>query len=115
MMKTRNQEIASDVFERVNAHNGESRSKKDEYKSAANNFPVLVQTAGLAQALSFIEARGSEMGKALLSDLSNTLRSENLSQASRNTENLQEYLHLTRQVQLALLWYKRFASSVLDT
>ncbi len=111
-MKTRNQEIASDVFTRISAHKG--KEKISEYKSMAEKLPVLVHTAGLAQALSFLETRDSKMAKQLLEDLSATLGCSDLSGDSRNTTNLQDYLHLTRQVQLALLWYKRFATSVLE-
>jgi CRISPR-associated protein Cmr5 len=113
-MQTRNQEIAADVFLKVSEHTNKSKEQKEQYKSNADKLPVLVQTAGLAQALSFIESRGSDMAKVLLNDLANTLGKPNLSSDSRNTQSLQEYLHLTRQVMLALLWYKRFASSVLD-
>jgi CRISPR-associated protein Cmr5 len=118
-MQTRNQEIAADVFNRVN----EIKQNKEEYKSMADKLPVLVQTAGLAQALSFVEARGTETQKQLLKDLSETLKkvvkieqlkNQSLPEYSRETTSLQEYLHLTRQVMVALLWYKRFASSVLD-
>lgn len=118
-MQTRNQEIAADVFTRVK----EVRQNKEEYKSMADKLPVLVQSAGLAQALSFVETRGSETQKRLLEDLSETLknvgrierlRNQSLAEYSRETTSLQEYLHLTRQVMTALLWYKRFASSVLD-
>jgi CRISPR-associated protein Cmr5 len=116
-MLTRNQAIASDVFLKVSSHNKDkSKKQKEEYKSMAEKFPVLVQTAGLAQALSFIEVKAmdNEMHKKLLSDLCATLKRPNLCNDSRNTQNLQEYLHLTRQVMLHLLWYKRFAKSVLE-
>jgi len=113
-MQTRNQEIASDVFLKVSNHKDKSKKQKEEYKSMAEKFPVLVQTAGLAQALSFVEASEKAMQKQLLTDLCATLNRPNLCDDSRNTQNLQEYLHLTRQVMLHLLWYKRFAKSVLE-
>lgn len=113
-MQTRNQEIASDVFLKVSNHKDKSKKQKEEYKSMAEKFPVLVQTAGLAQALSFVKADDNEMRQKLLADLCATLKRPNLCNESLNTKNLQEYLHLTRQVMMALLWYKRFAKSVLE-
>ncbi len=113
-MLTRNQEIASDVFLKVSEHKNRSKKQKEEYKSMAEKFPVLVQTSGLAQALSFVEASDKAMQKQLLTDLCATLNRPHLCRDSRNTENLQDYLHLTRQVMMALLWYKRFAKSVLE-
>jgi CRISPR-associated protein Cmr5 len=113
-MLTRNQAIASDVFLKVSNHKDKSKKQKEEYKSMAEKFPVLVQTAGLAQTLSFVEADDNVMHKQLLIDLCATLKRPNLCNESLNTQSLQDYLHLTRQVMLHLLWYKRFAKSVLE-
>lgn len=113
-MLTRNQEIASDVYLKVSNQREKSQKQKEEYKSIAEKLPALVQTAGLAQALSFVEASEKSMQKQLLTDLCETLNRPNLCSDSRNTQNLQDYLYLTRQVMLALLWYKRFAKSVLQ-
>jgi len=116
-MNTRNQEIASDVFNRVKEL--ENNPKKKQYGSMAHKLPVLIQTAGLAQALSFIDAKSkSPSGRVLgtlLNDLALTLKtqgSQELLSRSRNAE-LSEYMHLTRQSLFALIWYKRFAQSVL--
>ena len=113
-MLTRNQEIAANVFQKVSTHKTRLKKDKEEYKSIAEKLPVLVQTAGLAEALSFVEASEKSMQRQLLTDLCETLSRPNLCNESRNTQNLQDYLHLTRKVMLALLWYKRFSKSVLD-
>ncbi|MDQ3012023.1 MAG: type III-B CRISPR module-associated protein Cmr5 [Acidobacteriota bacterium] len=100
-------------------------------------MPVLIRTAGLAQALAFVDARGSEAHKLLLahlaqlvfmtapSELKEKLMSarderaklecyrEFLLERSRAAE-LEEYRTLTQRAMAALLWYKRFAQSVLE-
>jgi CRISPR-associated protein Cmr5 len=116
-MRTRNQEIASDVFDRVKAL--ENNPDRKQYGSMAHKLPVLIRTAGLAQALSFVEAKsksgtGQILG-TLLKDLAQTLKIEDtqhLLSASLGSD-LPEYLHLTNRTLFALLWYKRFAQSVL--
>ncbi len=116
-MQTRNQEIASDVFERVQKL--EKNEKKKQYGSMAHKLPVLIQTAGLVQALSFVQAKSTSKGgkilETLLNDLAQTLEFTNgdaLVSASRNAE-LSKYMYLTKRSLAALLWYKRFAQSVL--
>jgi CRISPR-associated protein Cmr5 len=116
-MQTRNQTIAADVFARVQKL--EKDPKKKQYGSMAHKLPVLIQTAGLVQALSFVQAKStSKSGKALeilLNDLAQTLEFANgqaLVSESREAE-LSKYLYLTKRCLAALLWYKRFAQSVL--
>ncbi|HBT47369.1 MAG TPA: type III-B CRISPR module-associated protein Cmr5 [Peptococcaceae bacterium] len=111
-MRTRNQEYAAQIFEQVTQVSEEERKK---YGSLAHRLPVLIRTAGLAQALAFVDARGKEPGKRLLNDLATVLRFEDkdkLLERSRQAE-LPEYMCLTRDVLGALAWYKRFAQSVL--
>ncbi len=82
----------------------------------AHKLPILIRTAGLAQALAFVNARGKEEHKRLLNDLALTLKQqnrENLAETAMNAA-LSEYIYLTQQALAALLWYKRFAQSVLD-
>jgi CRISPR-associated protein Cmr5 len=116
-MQTRNQEIAADVFERVQKL--EKNEKKKQYGSMAHKLPVLIQTAGLVQALSFVQAKSTSnsgrMLRTLLDDLAKTLEFTNgdaLVKESRNSE-LSKYIYLTKRSLAALLWYKRFAQSVL--
>lgn len=111
-MRTRNQEYAAQIFEQVKQV-GEDERKK--YGSLAHRLPVLIRTAGLAQALAFVEARGGAAGRKLLRDIAavvNEVNEEKLLARSRTAE-LPEYMLLTRNVLAALAWYKRFAQSVL--
>jgi CRISPR-associated protein Cmr5 len=80
----------------------------------AHQLPILVRSAGLAQALAFLETRTPHGHCQLLKDLAATVgEPETLAQKAR-TAPLNEYIYLTRQVMAALLWYKRFAQSILD-
>ena len=111
-MRTRNQEYAAQIFEQV-TQVGEDERKK--YGSLAHRLPVLIRTAGLAQALAFVDARGKNPGKRLLDDIAAVLRfkdKDELLRRSREAE-LPEYMRLTRDVLTSLVWYKRFAQSVL--
>jgi len=109
-MQTRDQEYAVDAYKRVSKIKEADRTS---YGSMAHKLPILIRRAGLAQALSFVESRGSEAQKQLLEDLGATVRrGGNLANAARSAE-LADYMLLTKQVMDALLWYKRFAQSVL--
>lgn len=118
-MQTRDQKYAMDIYNRVKSVK-ETNPKDfcDSYGSMAHKLPILIRTAGLAQALAFVEARaeGQKSGalKRLMSDLAETLhKSGTLTEVAR-TSPLSEYMFLTQQTMAALLWYKRFAQSVLD-
>ena len=114
-MLTRTQRYAAQIIGQVTGVPEEQRKK---YGTMAHKLPVLVRTAGLAQALAFVECRGSEgEGQKLLLDH----LAAAVGQAPRNTllnasrtAGLREYRRLTHEVLAALEWYKRFAESVLD-
>jgi CRISPR-associated protein Cmr5 len=114
-MQTRSQRFAAVIFTQVNDEvkpQGDAYRKK--YGSMAHKLPVLIRTAGLAQALSFVESRGEAEHKKLLSHLATVINEEDLARRSRTITDLNQYMRLTREVLSALLWYKRFAQSVLD-
>lgn len=114
-MQTREQEYAIKVYDQVSKA-VKSPEYRDQYGSMAHQLPVLVRSAGLAQALAFVAARGKQAHKDLLNDLAQVLGYENgttLAEASRRAD-LMTYMLLTERVLAALVWYKRFAQSVLD-
>lgn len=122
-MQTRNQKLAVAVFQKIENlqrdFRDENSIERKKYGAMAHKLPVLIRTAGLAQALGFLDAKSSEeMNRRLLDDLADTLgKSRNqLLQESRGKANqsLGDYLRLTQNALAALLWYKRFAQSVLD-
>lgn len=125
-MQTREQQYATAVYGQVSQFKKEyeaDAAKIKQYGSMAHRLPVLVRTAGLAQALTFVEARNKqEAGKPskpsllLLDHLAVVVGKSSggaLAKAARE-ENLLTYMRLTQQVLAALVWYKRFAQSVLD-
>lgn len=120
-MLTRDQQYAISARECVEAiavkYEKEEKSRR-KYGSTAHKLPILIRTAGLAQALTFIETRGKSKDKAnpyqdFLDDLEKTVGQNSLCKSAREAE-LDEYMLLTQQVLDALLWYKRFAQSILD-
>lgn len=121
-MQTRDQKYAVNVFEKVSQIKDQGAFSKS-YGAMAHKLPVLIRTAGLVQALSFVDAhskdsqkQGKNPQKQLLQDLAATIgQPDEASLLKRAREaDISEYMLLTRQVQDALLWYKRFAQSVLD-
>lgn len=122
MQQTRDQKYATKIFQKVEEVEQKTREKtkenkvyRDAYGSMAHKLPVLIRTAGLAQALAFVQARGKEPHQELLKHLSQVVRDgkEDLCAQSRNAD-LAEYMRLTHETLAAMLWFKRFAQSVLD-
>ncbi len=116
-MQTRDQKYAVDAYDKVEKVLLElSQIERDRYGSMAHKLPILIRTAGLAQSLEFVNARGKAGHKRLLNDLALTVIQQNteaLLSKVRNVE-LRDYIYLTHQLVAALLWYKRFAQSLLD-
>lgn len=121
-MQTRNQKFAVAVYQKIENLQREfpDESTRKKYGAMAHKLPVLIRTAGLAQALGFLQAKSSEaMNERLLKDLASTLgkADENeliLHSRGGANQSLADYLRLTRDALAALLWFKRFAESVLD-
>lgn len=115
MQKTRNQEFAENVYAHIEKIQTRDKEYRDEYGSMCHKLPILIRTAGLAQAFAFVDARGKEAQKKVLDDLAGVLgttKDELLTQS--RSASLQKYMVLTRQSLQALLWFKRFAVSILD-
>lgn len=121
-MQTRDQKYASDAFERVTkVAQNPTESFGKAYGSMAHKLPILIHVAGLAQALAFVASRGQRKGpEQLLEDLSQTVLGEpatrllERSRGSNHEGSLREYIYLTEQILAALLWYKRYAQSILN-
>lgn len=111
-MPTRDQERAAKIFEQVS---GLPAGAHKKYGAMAHKLPILVRTAGLAQALEFVNTRSSDVQQQILDHLADVVGvtpRKTLLDRSR-TADLDEYMWLTREVLAALQWYKRFAQSVL--
>ena len=123
-MLTREQDYAAKVYEQItNEFATKPPNAAKKYGSMAHKLPVLIRAAGLAQALQFVDSRGSEDQKLLLQHLALTLGfldgDGNVEKAttklldSSRTSQLGPYMLLTQKSLAALQWYKRFAQSVL--
>lgn len=122
IMRTREQDYAVDIFARVEEfgqHHARGSKERRTYGSMAHKLPVLVRTAGLAQALAFVDARGDDAQRQLLKDLAATVDAKrygndvNSFLSDSRSLAFYEYMRLGQKVMAALLWYKRFAQSVL--
>lgn len=116
-MNTREKRFAAAIYAQVDGYLSKPKDDQKKYGSMALKLPILVRTAGLAQALAFVESRGNTPQKALLAHLSQVVNEGNEAAfdlvARSRSSDLGEYILLTEKVLLALTWYKRFAQSVL--
>lgn len=121
-MTTRQQQMALSAYDRVTAVEGQRPDYRQKYGTMAHKLPLLIHTAGLAQALAFVESRDKDPHMQphtqLLQHLAETVdhagihHGRDLAARSRAAE-LDEYMLLTRRVLAALVWYKRFVESIL--
>ena len=89
--------------------------KQKDYAQLAKRFPALVQACGLAQAVSFVQAKEKEIGGKYLEHLSKVIETENdLAKASRESD-LIKYQRLSREAIEAATWLKRYADALLET
>ncbi len=118
-MRTSSQEYAAKVYEQV-ADFGKDKDEKSkerrQYGSMAHKLPVMVRQAGLIQAMIFVYTRGKPGHTALLEHLAQTVSGSDAKQFldKCRTDELADYMWLTRNTLAALEWYKRFAESVLN-
>lgn len=111
-MHTREQVYATAVYELVSRV---STASKEKYGSMAHKLPVLIRSAGLAQALIFAATRPDAQSE-VFRDLATVLGysdPNNLLVRSREAD-ISEYMLLTEHALAALLWFKRYAQSVLE-
>ena len=113
-MQTLDQQYSASAYEQVLSIKKEKDYKK--YGPMAHKLPVLIHTAGLVQALEFVNSRGEPIQRRLLEHLAVTLGQENAQTLLKTVKSasLSGYIRLTRQMLAALLWYKRFAQSILE-
>jgi CRISPR-associated protein Cmr5 len=115
-MQTRDQKYAIDAYANVTTIKENKKEKTArKYGVMCHKLPILIHTAGLAQALVFVESRGAkdDIYKTFLVDLGKTIEEEKIAERARVVD-LNDYMRLTAQVMAALVWYKRFAQSILD-
>ena len=112
---TQRSNLTKKVYAAVLARKNDTRTIAARYGAYAHRLPLLIRTAGLAQALAYVAARGNTEGNALIADVEQVLSlpAGQLLTRSRETD-LMEYMRLTQRTMAALLWFKRFAQTVLE-
>jgi len=120
---TREQKRANLAYGAVKQLEGKDKAK--DYGSMALRFPALLRSAGLVQALAFVEARGKDAHRVFVRDFAAVLleledgRKPNgeafnkLFDRARQA-SLPQYMRLTREALAVSDWFKRFAQSILD-
>ncbi len=115
-MQTRDQKYSIDAYKNmlsVKEHSNEISARR--YGAMCHKLPLLIHAAGLAQALAFVESRvpKEKVYETFLDNLGHTIgEHEKLAKMAREAE-LNDYMRLTTQIMEALVWYKRFAQSIL--
>lgn len=112
-MLTRDQSYALIVHDQVIAIQKQVSARR--YGVMSHKLPILIRTSGLVQALAFVASRKETIYQDFLRDLASTMGfkdKEALFHAAR-TSKLQHYMLLTQRILDALIWYKRFAQSIL--
>ena len=119
-MNTKTQKIAISAYKRVQKiQQNKDKAYQAKYRTMSKKLPVLIRTTGLSQALAFVLARGKDESEAwtrLLNDIADTLKYENVQKLAKQSReaDMHNYIFLTHQMLSALLWYKRFAETMLS-
>ncbi len=108
-LTTRNQRWAERAYQVVNARKVGGDAEK-EYLRFAKRFPSLIHTCGLAQSISFAQARGHG---EVVSDLVFVLSHQGDLPADSRRALLPQYLRLSREALAAASWIKRYAEAFL--
>ncbi len=112
-VQTNSQKMAQEAYHRVS-----QRKPTQEFTSFAREFPTLIHSCGLAQAVAFALAKGGHQ-EHYVSDLAAVLRAAGYS-AMSSTDQLAEtirtasvtsYLRLSRNALLAAVWLKRYVEA----
>lgn len=116
--KTRSQRQAEAALAAVQAIRESPAKERKEYKARADNFPVLVLQAGLAQAVGFMRAKAAKSPayERYLGDLAGTLglQGGEALQQHAISAGLPDYRQLTRDTLAAAGWLKRFGQAYLS-
>jgi len=100
-METRSQRYAKKAFNVVHKYNVIEK----DYYAFVKRFPTLIHTCGLAQAVSFANAKEH---KGYIKDLE-TVMDQSL--AESHSIEAMRYIRLSREAIVAASWLKRFAEA----
>ena len=112
-LQTNSQKMAQTAYERIHQRYG-GKKPTDEFKSFAREFPSLIHSCGLAQAVAFAKAK--KRNEYLL-DLTEVLKVaghvqlSDLGKATRESD-VTSYVRLSRHALQAAGWLKRYVEAV---
>lgn len=92
---------------------------KDKYGGLCHNFPVMIRQCGLCQAVAFLASKNEQAHQLILQHAQEQLGivpQQNAASFARTISgwNATTYALKTRLIMQALVFYKRFAESILD-
>jgi len=114
-VRTRDQERAQKAYECVRSMRADAAqpsATEKTYRSFALSFPALIHGSGLAQAVSFAEAKGHESYLKHLGELIDGQPQNNLGAKARRVA-LDEYIHISRSAVACAGWLKRYSEALL--
>lgn len=119
-MATLDQTRAMLAFDHILAVKSLDEGRRDKYASMVHAMPALLRTAGLSQALHFVQSRKDPDQKELLKHLAVQLKriddtiagSRELLKVVREA-GLSKYLRLTNEALACITWYRRFVQGEL--
>jgi CRISPR type III-B/RAMP module-associated protein Cmr5 len=110
-------------YDCVKAHIGADKKAREKYIIWTKSLGAMIQSSGLAQAMAFLESKaakneGDALGfKWLKEDLSQEpivgQHGTDIAEVAKSAAAI-EYAALTRRVMLALVYFQRFAESLLE-
>lgn len=119
-MKSTQQHYAKTAYEGVMeaAKEGTSSAFACQYGQLCHQFPSLVLTNGLRLAVAFFQAKGRKQGNKNAYQLYLQHMGQAVGSGFPEDQNCipgrnAEYLHLSRKVLSASVWFKRYAEAVL--
>ena len=119
-VRTREQKYAATVYALVQNfdHSIKDEKQRVRYASLCHSVAIMIRSAGLVQALAFACRKQDQGNQQFVRDLAQALgysgdnNQLKLLEASY-TASLMEYMYLTQDTLAVLLWFKRFAQSIL--
>ena len=104
-MQTRRQKMAQQAAQALR-----DRDPGDTYGSYAKSFPALLHTAGLCQAVAFLQVKCPELLKDLIRTIGQEPNVETFAERCRSAD-VPEYMHLSRICLDGATWLKRYVEA----
>jgi CRISPR-associated protein Cmr5 len=120
-MHTLDQRRAAMAYAHVGDVAGTDEGDRQKYASMVHTFPALLASAGLCQALHFVESRSKESQRLLVQHLARQLQRVDGTIGSpgdlldrARSADITAYLRLTEEATQCAAWYRRMVQAVLQ-